>query len=307
MAKLTTANRYLLGSLFTAMVLTAIAYWVLRPPEWRPHLLNLLARSFTGFAGTDASIWLVAHVYSSVFQIVATAVLVGIVRGIPAARKHWIETSTIVLLVWLGQILLFYGFPYLRSVTRAVYMDHQAFVSANSQRTKELQNLNREVNAWKIRALAAENSRAKSAARVQHDSPNRMTREFRTLASDMMDFQDHRLRNTPTIVFGGVSEVTRKTLEDSNRYNQQAIVDFLKRFGGAIESALRRTRPYGLDPSRLQSHVAELNSIQMMRLIASDVNELADQVDYRNLLSSDGGAGKARCPSYYFNCSATQP
>jgi len=119
-----------------------------------------------------------------------------------------------------------------------------------------------------------------------------MTQEFRTLASDVLDFQGNRLRNTPTIVIGGPSEVTRETLEDSNLYNQQAIVDFLKRFGGSIETNLRRARHYGLDPSRLQAHVAELNSIPMMRLIANDVNELADQLDHRNLLNSNDGAGK---------------
>jgi hypothetical protein len=128
-----------------------------------------------------------------------------------------------------------------------------------------------------------------------------MTQEFRILASDVLEFQENRLRNRPVLVFGGPSDVTRKTMEDSNHYNQQAVVDFLKRFGGPIESVTRRLRPYRLDATRLQRHVIDLNSIQMMRFIADDLNDLADQLGDANLVSSNARR-KSYCPSYYFDC-----
>lgn len=292
MAKLSAAARYTLTSLVTAMALTAVAYWILRPAEWRPHLLGLLSRSFIAFTrslGTNRHGWMVSDVYSSVFVIVVTVAITGRLRGMAAMREHWIKTSAIALLALVSKIVLFSGAMYLRQVTEVVYVDHQSLVLMNARQERDEKNLSEDVNRWKTRALTAEKNRTKPAAISQIESSKKLG-ESHTLASDALDFQDDKLRNAPglfLIAVPGGPELMRKNIEDSIRYNQQAVVDFLKRFGGPIESILRRARPYGLDTSRLQRHVGDLNSIQMMRLIAGDLNDLADQLDRGNLLTSN--------------------
>ena len=135
MDKLSAPFRYMLTGFSTAGVFGVIAYFVLRPLEWRPQLLGLLAHafvSFTQYLGTNGPGWIISVVGSSVFTIIATIVLVGFVRGSVAMRQHWIETAAIALLALIGQIVLLYGPIYLRTVTRTVYDDHQAWVAKAS-------------------------------------------------------------------------------------------------------------------------------------------------------------------------------
>jgi hypothetical protein len=231
-----------------------------------------------------------------------TAISTG---GAPPKRLRRFGKMAIALLTVGGLFSQLYNFIHLRTVTRTAFSELNSLVSANSQLTRDVQELTRRISVRETRAATAESDRARSAALTHGKSIKTMTQEFRTLASDVLEFQDNRLGNRPTLVFGGPSDVTRKTMEDSNHYNQQAVVDFLKRFGGPIESVTRRVRPYGLDSTRLQRHVTDLNSIQMMRLIADDVNDLADQLSHGNLVSSNARR-MSYCPSYYFDCPQSQ-
>jgi hypothetical protein len=287
MAKLTAVARYILMSFLTIIDLIAIT-WALLPVEWSPHLFRLLSRSFGAFAqslGNNSTGWLVSNVYAQLFLIIVPVVLVGVVRGVPPMRHHW-ETTKISLMALASLIAVFYGFIYLRTVVSIVYNEHQSAISEHSRLTKDVQNLTRELSTWKT-SRAAENHRAKSTS-ISGRGSQTISQQARTVASDVLDFQANKLVNSPVIVLSGPApELTRRTVDDSNRYNQQAVVDLLKRFGGPIESIMREVRPYGIDTSRLQRHIEELNSIQMMRLIADDVNDIADQLNPGDLLSSN--------------------
>lgn len=291
MTKLKAVAHCVLTFCCSIIALIAIAYWVLLPVEGRPHLISLLSRSFTAFAqslGTNRSGWLVSKVYASLFLIIVTVVLIGIGGGLTAMRQHRAETTVALTSVAI-LIVIFYGFIYIRTVVSIVYNEHQSAISEHSRLLEDVQHLTRELNALKTVTRIIESSPAKSAAISRRGSPKTISPRARTVASDALDFQGNKLRNLPMIVIGGFSpDLTRKTMEDSSRYNDQAIVEFLKRFGGPIESIMREIRPYGIDTSRLQRHIEELNSIQMMRLIADDLNDIANQLDPGDLLSSNG-------------------
>jgi len=309
MAKLTAATRYMLACLLTIVALAAIAYWILRPLEWRPQLINLISRSADAFTGADRSSWLASHLYSSAFLILTTLVLVGITHGRSALKLQWIEKSTIALMALAIQIVLFYGAIYLRTLVRTVYQLDRSAAARITQLTNDKASLTRESSSWKSRALELEHEHSKQEASSPKDLPKQLMQETRVCASDILSFQDIELSNKPTtilIAVPGGQELMRKSMEDSIRYNDQAIVEFLKTFGGQIESIMRRVRPYGLDTSRLERHVAELNGIQMTRLIADDLNDLADQMDTDHIGFSRRRKGPY-CPSYYTNCPQTQP
>ena len=165
-------------------------------------------------------------------------------------RRHWIETSTIAFLTLFAQIVLFYGPIFCRKIAQTVYEDHEFQAAAKVQLTHENSNLTTELRLWKTKALIGKGDEHAAAA-LQNDSPKKIRRDARSQASDVLEFQAREFRNLPGIVIGGPAEITRRTMEESNRYNQKAIVDFLKKFGGPVESVMRRARPYGIDPSRL--------------------------------------------------------
>ncbi len=304
MKKLTAAARYFLSSLFTVTVLAAFACSVLRS-EWRLPLIRLLSRSFTTFAeslGTNRLGWLVSNVYSPVFLIIAIVILVGIMRGLPAMRKYWVGTAVVALMAVGSVTVLFFGFIYFRTVVRTVYEDHQFLVSRSSQLARDKAELAKENRAWETKKLNFQRAGSNSSAQ---ESPTKLRKELRSLAGNILDFQTDKLANIPPailIAVPGGQETMRKNMENSIRYNQEAVLELLKRFGGPIDACIRRVRPYQLDTTRLQSHVADLNSIQMITLIANDLSGLADQLDDGNLLSSSSGAQKTHCPSYYFRC-----
>jgi hypothetical protein len=234
-------------------------------------------------------------------EVIEMAKLTVMSTGVPPRRRYWFGKTAIALLTVGCVVALLYSFIHLRTVERRAYDDHNSLVSANSRLARDVQDLTREVSVWKARAATAESDHARSAVRSHREPTKTITQGFRTLAGDVLEFEGNRLRNSPVLVFGGLSDLTRKTMEDSNHYSQQAVVDFLKRFGGPIESVMRRVRPYGLDSTRLQRHVIDLNNIQMMRSIADDVNDLADQLDHGNLVSANA-RWKSYCPSYYSHC-----
>ncbi len=132
MANLSTPFRHMLTACGTVTVFTIIAFFVLRPIEWRMQLLHLLARAFVAFTqylGTNGPGWIISVVGSSIFTIVATVVIVGLIRGRAAMSQHWGETAAIALLAFVGQIVLLYGPIYMRKVTQTVYDDHQMLVA----------------------------------------------------------------------------------------------------------------------------------------------------------------------------------
>jgi 23S rRNA maturation mini-RNase III len=223
-----------------------------------------------------------------------------------ASKMHRLTSAVRYLIACSLTLLgLFYGFGYLRAVTRTVYEYYKLQTARSALLTQEEVNLTEEVNRWKARALNAESKHSTQTLENYNESANRLAREAHTLASDVLDYQGDRMRNIPIRIMMAVPggpEKMRRNEEDILHYNDQAIMDFLKKFGGEIESIMRRTKPYGLDTSQLQGHIANLNSIQMMRLIGDDLNDVAGQLDQRRLLTSRGTTEKAHCPSYYHSC-----
>jgi hypothetical protein len=132
MPRLSAAFRYMFTAFLTSVFYLAIAYFVLRPLEWREHLFNLLSQAFGMFTALQSSNtlgWVLNTIVSSSFTIILTLLLVGVIRGKSAMKQHSLETAAIALLALFGQIVAIYGPIYLHSVVRTVYEDHQSLVA----------------------------------------------------------------------------------------------------------------------------------------------------------------------------------
>lgn len=174
MARFSGATRHMFTASFTSSILLAIAYLVLRPLAWRPQLLHILDRGFvlfTQYLGTNGPGWLVSVLGSSIFTIIATLALVGLVRGSSAMKQHWVETALIAILALVGQIVLLYGPIYLRKVTQAVFDDHVGMVGAQRELKRS------------IKSLTVENSNLKGENQYLKDHPKMITKNVPTISN----------------------------------------------------------------------------------------------------------------------------
>lgn len=114
-------------------------------------------------------------------------------------------------------------------------------------------------------------------------------RAWQQQAAEMSSFEQEMERSLPPfIVSTSSADVTNRSLEMCNEHNQQAVIRFLSRFSVPVADIIRDSRERGLYASPLEGHMAALNSIPMMRLVAADVSSLADQLDKRT--ATDGSA-----------------
>jgi hypothetical protein len=106
------------------------------------------------------------------------------------------------------------------------------------------------------------------------------TRALRRLATEIIAFQEEMQRTSPPLVLSSISEeVTNRSLQMCNEHKHQTVIRFLATFSARLTDVIRDTKENGPDASPLETHLAALNSIAMMRLIAADVSSLANQAE----------------------------
>ena len=136
-----------------------------------------------------------------------------------------------------------------------------------------------------IRQLEAGPEAKAAAVELTPTSPQ-VAREARILASDILSFEWEAEKGRPVTILNatpGGQYQTLQSMDAGSLYDSQRLIDFFKRFGGRIEGLLQRTKVYGLDEGHLQAHVTYLSSLAMMRIIASDLDSLADNIEKTNL------------------------
>jgi hypothetical protein len=107
----------------------------------------------------------------------------------------------------------------------------------------------------------------------------------------MSSFEEEMERSSPTQILSSTSaELTTRSMEICNEHNHQAVVRFLYRFSVPVADIIRDARDRGLDASLLEGHMAALNSIPMMRLVAADVMSLAEQL--KEMRTANGSTRK---------------
>ncbi len=170
-----------------------------------------------------------------------------------------------------------------------ISQDHKYLLGRLQHTLGESRALQRQVAILKSQ-LDQENNEIRGLRRRMVHAPARpkpgrksqLAQELRTVASDLFVFQGQRRRQEPAVILStlpGGAELTRKSFEDGAAYQSKTVIDFLKGFGGRIDNLYQELRPYGLDLSPLQNHVAEVSSLTMITLVASDLDALADQLD----------------------------
>jgi hypothetical protein len=194
-------------------------------------------------------------------------------------RQRWIKMVVSTCLILIGLTLFICNEIHLHAVLIALARNYASFahrIDALATRNDDLVN---EASKWR--------QQAKDAQKRSWRLPDRESRiavaaRARALARDILDFENEKTISQPVTILSvlpGGEEAMRRNLEDLDHYDQAATTDFLKQFGGPLDGVARKIRPYGLDTSRLQRHIETINNIVAMRLVANDLNDVADQLE----------------------------
>jgi ribosome modulation factor len=133
--------------------------------------------------------------------------------------------------------------------------------------------------------------RAGIAGRSRQSCQFSPVRTWQRRSAEMSSFEEEMERSSPTQILSSTSaELTTRSMEICNELNHQAVVRFLSRFSVPVADIIRDARDRGLDASLLEGHMAALNSIPMMRLVAADVMSLAEQL--KEMRTANGSTRK---------------
>lgn len=113
------------------------------------------------------------------------------------------------------------------------------------------------------------------------ESPNAVLQYAHSLALAVLDFQNQQSSSSPPLIVSVIPGATFASHEAIQRHDREAVTKFFMQFGGPLTSAARKFGSYRLDTSGLKRHMAALDSITAMRLVADDLNDLADQLESR--------------------------
>ncbi len=118
-------------ALSAAAFLTGIC--ILFARTWRPHLYNLLSRTWLNFLhylGTTGA-GFITPILVALGTVVGTLAVIGYLHGRQAMLKHWWENAAITAVVTIAVLLIVYGPIFGNELTETVYQDHENFVHAN--------------------------------------------------------------------------------------------------------------------------------------------------------------------------------
>jgi hypothetical protein len=165
-------------------------------------------------------------------------------------RKRWAEITVVVLLVLPGQMSLLYWAVYMRGTAATASRNQQALALEMSVLNGRVLDLTNEADKWKARAEEAEKAAIPMRAR---ESRREMSEGVNAEAAEILDFENEKEANRPPMILAAVpggDETMRRNQGDLLRYENGAVRDFIKLFGGRVNDLIRRVRPYGIDTSR---------------------------------------------------------
>jgi len=122
---------HIFTALSTAAFLTGIG--ILFARTWRPHLYNLLSRTWLNFLrylGTTGA-GFITPILVALCTVVGTLAVIGYLHGRQAMLKHWWENAAITAVVTTAVLLIVYGPIFGSELAETVYEDHENLVRAN--------------------------------------------------------------------------------------------------------------------------------------------------------------------------------
>ncbi len=120
-----------LAAIFACSIAAAIS--ILHNPEWNPHLVRLLARSWNIFVAQDVGSTgrgFLNGGLEAVFTVIVVAAMIGYLHGFAEFRKHVAETAIIALFAIPTVAALVYGTQFAWEIAKSGYQDHHDLASA---------------------------------------------------------------------------------------------------------------------------------------------------------------------------------
>jgi hypothetical protein len=192
--------------------------------------------------------------------------------------QRWIKIVVLTCLILVGVTFFIYDEIHVHAVLNALARDDAGFGLTMDVLRRRNDDLVNEASKWRQQAEEAQKRSSRVPARESLDA---LAAEAAGLSRDVLDCENEKTVARPATIFSAVAggeETMRRNSEENGRYDRAAVTEFLKQFGGPVNAIVRKIRPYGLDTSRLQRHIETINNIQVMRLVANDLTDLAEQL-----------------------------
>jgi len=193
--------------------------------------------------------------------------------------QRWFKTVAPAFLILIGLKFFIYDEMHVHAALKALASEHTSQVRTVDDLRRRNNDLVNEASKWRQQAKVDQERSSQFPIRESRDA---VAAGSRGLARDILDFENEKTTARPVTIVSaapGGEETMRRNSENIGQYDQAAVTDFLKQFGGPVNGIVRKIRPFGLDTSRLQRHIEAINNILVMRLVANDLSDLADQLE----------------------------
>ena len=104
-------------------------------PEWRPHFLNMLYRSWIRFQGAEGSstTGIISNWLQPILIMALTLLIIWNRRGWQAVMDHWKQEILTALRVALMVSVVLYAPVFIWEAVKTVYSEHMALIAVNTQ------------------------------------------------------------------------------------------------------------------------------------------------------------------------------
>jgi hypothetical protein len=149
-------------------------------------------------------------------------------------RQRWIKTTVPACLILIGLTFFIYDEIHLHAALKTLARDYASFLQRIEALTRRNDDLVNEASKWR--------QRAKDVQKRSWRLPDRESRiavaaRARALARDILDFENEETITRPVTILSvlpGGEEMMRRNFEDIGHYDDTAVTDFLKQFGGPL-------------------------------------------------------------------------
>jgi hypothetical protein len=122
--------------------------------------------------------------------------------------------------------------------------------------------------------------RISNAGNVRRERAHVVASQARQLFTDILSFKNLVDANRPMrVLYMAAPARTEATITSETQYEQSALLTFFAKFGDRIYQVKLSMGKQGVDTSTLDTHLAQLVNTQVLRLVALDLEGMAEQLD----------------------------
>jgi hypothetical protein len=207
------------------------------------------------------------------------------VEGLEKNRREFTRVLRAMALVW--------GVAFLICVA-TTFRDYGHSIDSLEAKDAMLESENKALQHH-LDTLQSQTISGRSQERIRDDGKLKkrgaapvIASQARRLFTDILSYKNLVDANRPIrVLYTSSPTLTETSITAEAQYEQTALLNFFAKFGARIYQAELSMKNEGLDTSSLDSHLAQLVNTQVLRLVALDLEGMAEQLDGKKTETKD--------------------